>query len=468
VHSLPGDLSPGSFFSHFFAKPLTLFPEIVIFRALFEHIFMSQVKKEELEKNRVKFTFTFTPEEAKPYMEEAAKQLAETTKIPGFRPGKATFDVVKQHVGEMTLMEAALDSMVRKSFVETVLAENLDTVGSPHINVEKLAPENDIVFTAEVSLMPSVQSLADYKKLSVEKQDTKVADKDIDLALNDLQRMQTTEVRAESGTVVGDKSKVVVSMDMTLEGVPVEGGQSPNHAVYMNEEYYIPGFKEELVGMKEGEKKTFTLSFPKEHAQGLLAGKDVEFNVEVKELFNLQPPELNDEFAKKIGMETMQALRDAISTNLEAEKSREAQAKEEKEMLELIANKTKFDDIPDLLVNEEINKMVLELQRAVEAQGVEFDTYVKNLGKTLADMKLDFTPQALMRVKVAIIMREIARKEDVKVDEKELDAELDRIAGQYEEKETKEQVFSPQYRDYMTHLMTNRQVIDLLRGMMVK
>jgi trigger factor len=112
--------------------------------------------------------------------------------------------------------------------------------------------------------------------------------------------------------------------------------------------------------------------------------------------------------------------------------------------------------------------MVLELQRAVEAQGVEFDTYVKNLGKTLADMKLDFTPQALMRVKVAIIMREIARKEDVKVDEKELDAELDRIAGQYEEKETKEQVFSPQYRDYMTHLMTNRQVIDLLRGMMVK
>jgi trigger factor len=236
----------------------------------------------------------------------------------------------------------------------------------------------------------------------------------------------------------------------------------------MNEEYYIPGFKEELVGMKEGEKKTFTLSFPKEHAQGLLAGKDVEFNVEVKELFNLQPPELNDEFAKKIGMETMQALRDAISTNLEAEKSREAQAKEEKEMLELIANKTKFDDIPDLLVNEEINKMVLELQRAVEAQGVEFDTYVKNLGKTLADMKLDFTPQALMRVKVAIIMREIARKEDVKVDEKELDAELDRIAGQYEEKETKEQVFSPQYRDYMTHLMTNRQVIDLLRGMMVK
>ncbi|MDG1950340.1 MAG: trigger factor [bacterium] len=429
---------------------------------------MSHVKKEELEKNRVKFTFTFTPDEAKPFMEEAAKLMAENTKIPGFRPGKANFEVVKQHVGEMKIMEAALDSMVRKSFVETVLAEKLDTVGSPNINVEKLAPENDIVFTAEVSLMPAVQSLADYKKLSVKKQEAKIEDKDINLALNDLQRMQTTEVRAESDTVVGDKSKVVVSMDMLLEGVPVEGGQSPNHAVYMNEEHYIPGFKDKLVGLKEGDKKDFTLTFPKEHAQGLLAGKAVEFKIEVKELFTLQPPELDDAFAKKVGMETMQALRDAISTNLGAEKSRESQAKEEKEMLELVANKTKYDEIPDLLVNEEINKMVLELQRAVEAQGVEFDTYVKNLGKTLADMKLDFTPQALMRVKVAIVMRAIARKEDVKVDEKELDAELDRIATQYEEKETKEQVYSPQYRDYMTQLMINRQVIVLLRSMMVK
>jgi FKBP-type peptidyl-prolyl cis-trans isomerase (trigger factor) len=98
----------------------------------------------------------------------------------------------------------------------------------------------------------------------------------------------------------------------------------------------------------------------------------------------------------------------------------------------------------------------------------QINILIRNLGKTLAEMKLDFTPQALMRVKVAIVMREIARAEDVKVDDKALDAELDRIASQYEEKETKDQVFSPQYRDYMTHLMTNRQVIDLLRGMMVK
>ena len=126
-------------------------------------------------------------------------------------------------------------------------------------------------------------------------------------------------------------------------------------------------------------------------------------------------------------------------------------------MLELVAGKTQFEDLPDLLINEEINKMVLELQRAVEAQGLEFDTYVKNLGKTLAAMKIDFAPQALMRVKVAIAMREIVVSRRSRSPEKEIDEELDRAAEGYEDQKTKEQVYSPQYRDYMEQILKNRR-----------
>lgn len=429
---------------------------------------MPNVQKETLPKNTLKLTFTLTQEEIQPYLEETAKRLSEQTSIPGFRPGKAGFEVVKQRLGEMKILEESLEVIVRTSYIEAILAENIETVGSPKIDVEKLAPGNDVVFTAEVTLMPEVKSLADYKNLSVKAQEAKVEKKDVDLALKDIQRMQTAEVRGTAEEAVTMNDKAVVDMNMKLDNVPVEGGQSPNHAVYLNEEYYIPGFKEELKGMKEGEKKTFTLKFPKEHAQSMLAGKDVEFEVELKELFHLQPPALDDAFATSLGMKDFKTLQETLEKNLLAEKEREAKAKEEKELLELVATKTQFEDIPDLLINEEINKMIMELQRAVEAQGLEFDTYVKNLGKTLAQMKLDFTPQALTRVKVAIVMRKIATAENISVEEKELNEELDRIAEQYEDPETKKRVFSPEYRDYTEQILKNRKVIEYLRGVMIK
>ena len=257
-------------------------------------------------------------------------------------------------------------------------------------------------------------------------------------------------------------------MDMKLEGVPVEGGQSPNHAIYLNENYYIPGLKDELIGMKEGETKTFKLPFPKLHVQKFLAGKDVEFVVNVKELFHLQEPEIDDAFASAFGLKDLQTLKSLLKQNLLTEKTQEARALEEKEMLELLANKSQFDEIPDLLLNEEINKMISELKHGVEEQGAEFDDYVKNLGKTLAQLKLDFTPQALVRIKVVLIMKAVAKQENIEVDEKDIDAKADSLAASYEDKETKNRIYSPEYREIIGQLLKNQKVIELLRKTMLK
>lgn len=429
---------------------------------------MPAIKTESLEKNQIKLTFTITQEEAWPYLEEASKRISTQTQIPGFRPGHAGYEIVKQRVGEMKILEEALEPLVRKSYVTAILSQNLDTVGSPKIDVEKLAPGNDIVFTAVVTRMPEIKTLANFHKLSVPARKVAVTEKEIELALKDLTRMQTKEIRAPQTEVVQEKDKVVISMNMKREGVPVEGGQSPNHAVYLAEDYYIPGFKAELIGLKEGDQKTFMLPFPQEHPQKLLAGKDVDFDIVVKELFRLEPPSMDDAFAASLGMKTFQELRDAIQKNLLAEKEQESRAGEEKEMLELLANKSQFDEIPDLLLNEEINKMIGELKRAIEAQGLDFDTYVQNLKKTLAELKLDFTPQALMRIKVAIAMRGVAKQENVEVKNTDIDAELDRLASQYEDKETKDRVYSPEHRDHMEQVLKNRLVIELLRGIVIK
>ncbi|MBI4438270.1 trigger factor [Candidatus Uhrbacteria bacterium] len=429
---------------------------------------MPDIKTEMLEKNQIKLTFTITQEEAWPYLEEAAKRLSVQTQIPGFRPGHAGYEIVKARMGEMKILEEALEPLVRKSYVEAILSQRLDTVGSPKIDVEKLAPGNDIVFTAVVVRMPEVTALADFRKLSVAARASEIKDSEIDLALKDLTRMQTKEVRAAAGEAVTLQDKIVVAMNMKLDGVPVEGGQSGNHAIYLTEDYYIPGLKEQVVGMKEGEEKTFTLPFPTEHVQKMLAGRDVVFEIVLKELYHLLPPTLDDAFAVSLGTKSLASMRELIHKNLLDEKIREARTAEEKELLELLANKSQFENIPDLLLNEEINKMVGELKRAVESQGADFDSYVQNLKKTLAELKLDFTPQALIRIKVALVLRCVAKEENVEVKDSELDEELDRVASQYEDKETKERVYSPEYRDYMEQILRNRKTIDLLRGAMVR
>ncbi|MCX6714271.1 MAG: trigger factor [Candidatus Uhrbacteria bacterium] len=429
---------------------------------------MPNIQIDEQEKGHVKLTFTVSVEEQQPFLEAAAEHISEHSTIPGFRPGKAGYEIVKQRVGEAKIMEEALEKIVRAYFVEAILKNEIDTVGSPKIEVEKMAAGNELIFTAEVTRMPSVKELADFKKLSVQGKVPEVADHDVELALKDLTRMQTKEVRAEAGSVVKETDKAVVSMDMKKAGVGIEGGQSPNHAVYLAEEYYIPGFKEQLVGLKEGESKNFTLPFPADHAQEFLAGQDIDFEIVLKELFHLEPPQMDDAFAQSLGLKDFAMMRDLIHKNLMDEKIREEQMRQEKEALELIANKTQFENIPDLLLNEEIEKMIRELKSRVEEQGMDFEKYVQSLKKTLVQIKLDFTPQALMRIKVAIAMREIARRETLSVTDEELDTELDEVAARHEDPESKKQIYSPEYRQYVEQVVLNRKVIELVKSVMVK
>ena len=418
--------------------------------------------------NEVELTVEVSPDELRPFLEAAAGRLSDATSIPGFRVGKAPYDMVKARVGEMKIYEEALESAVRSSFVKAVLERKIETVGSPHIDIVKLAPGNDLVFTAEVARMPSVTRMADLKALTVKKQEPEVKEADMENALKDLTRMQTKEVRAEAGTAATKADKVVINMNIKKDNVPLEGGQALDHAVFLAEAYYIPGFIERLVGAKEGENKTFKLKFPKEHYQKHLAEQEVEFEVDVKEIFHLLPPEINDEFAVALGQKDLPALKAIIKDNMAKEKEEQEAVRQERELLELLAKNSRFQDIPDLLVNEEINKMIDELKHGVEDQGQDFEDYLKSLKKTIPEVKIDFTPQALTRIKVAIVIKEVAKLEDVKVTSEEIDEELDHLAEHYgEDREAKEKIYSPAYRDYLETIMRNRKVIVLLKELMV-
>ncbi len=429
---------------------------------------MPDVQIENLPKNSAKLTITIPLDELKPFLEDAARHVSERLQIPGFRPGKADFDAVKRHAGEMKIYEEAIEPVVRKTFLEAALSKKLETVGSPAIDIVKLAPGNDLVYTATVALMPKVEQLADFRGLTVKAKPITISEEDTGRVLKDLQRMQTKETRARSTETATKADKVLVNMNLKKGGVPIEGGQALGHSVYLNESYYVPGFVDQVLGMKEGEQKSFTLTFPREHAQKSIAGQPVEFDVTVKELYHLDHPAIDDAFATSLGQKNLEDLKARLNENLRSEKEGQEKYRLEREMLELVAEKSRVGDIPDLLVNEEINKMIEELKRGVAEQGLEFDAYLNSLKKTLAELKLGVSAQAVVRVKVALVIREIAKHENIVIDGKELDEEIDRQAAEVEEKEAKESIYTPAYRDYVENILRNRKVIDLLRQTMIK
>lgn len=419
--------------------------------------------------NLVKITVTVPKEKVAEAMIEAAKHLSAVVNIPGFRPGAAPYDVVKQRVGEMKILEEAAEDLIRASFASAMIDEDLDAVGQPHFSMDVMVPGEDLIYSAEVALMPKIRKLADYTKLTVEKQSTEPTQDIIDQAKADLARMQTKEVRALAGHTLQKGDKAVVNLTMKKGGVVLEGGESQNHGVYTNESYYIDGFVEQILGLAEGAEKTFSLKFPKDHYQKHLADSDVDFVVRLNEIFNLEVPAIDDEFAKRLGLENAANLEAKLKENLAMEAVMNEKRRQERECLDLLASKSEFDTIPDVLVNQELERMLQELEHSISENNMELKDYLKSIGKSIAEIKLDFTPTALTRVKVALIIRDIGKKEKIEVDAAKVDAELDQIAERMgENKEYRDRVYEPQYREFVESQLRNRAVVDHIMEKMVK
>jgi len=416
----------------------------------------------------VKIEFEIPWEETQAYREEAAKDISKAKPMPGFRPGFASYEDVKRAHGEMAILEAALERIVRSAYVKTVLAEKLDTVGSPAISVDKLNPGEAIVFTTTTALVPEVTKLPDLAACRVEKKDKPVNDAQVEEAIDEMRRMRRTEARVERAATMDDL--IVIDMEMTKDKVAIEGGTGTGFRVYLNEPNYIPGMADQLVGMKAGEEKTFMLPFPSEHFQKHLAGQNVDFKVKATDVFELVSPKADDEFAKGVGLQTLEELRAKLKENMAAEQASRAGEAAEIEMLEKLVDGASFSETPGILINEEVNRMMHELEHGLEDQGLDMPTYLQQIKKTKDELKLDFTQQAIRRIRTAVLIKAYAKQENIDLSEDELDAEIDRILETVPENqpETREQVASPDYRDYVKIQMRNRKTLEWLKKECVK
>jgi trigger factor len=418
-------------------------------------------KINKLPKSTAELTIEVSSEELKPYLAKAAADLSKQMKIPGFRPGHAPYDLVKKQAGEMKIYEAALEPAVAKTYAKAVIEQKLPVIGQPKITVSKLAPGNALVYKAVVSLLPAVQ-VGKYRGLKISRREVKMDGQEVKKTLLELQKALAKEKRVTRKAQKGDK--VEVDLETFRDKVPIDAGQSKNHPITIGEGQFIPGFEDNLIGLAEGEDKSFTLKIPKDYHRKELAGQPVDFKVKVKGIYERELAPLDDNFAKQVGhFEKIEDLRKQLGENIMEEKKVKEKQRWELALLDEILKKSKFEEIPDILVEAELHKMMHELEHEVENNGMKFDDYVASLKKTKDDLQKEFRPRAEKRIKTALVIREIAKIESVEVSESEVEVEHKKQIEHYSANpQVLEYIKQDEYNDYLRNVMVQGKVFEFL------
>jgi len=433
-----------------------------------------KIEKKILPKGQVELVVEMAADELQPYLVIAAEQICETKPIKGFRPGKAPYQTVVQTYGEMLVFQTAANAAIDASWYNAVEQEKLEMIDEPKIEVIKLAPGNPFIYKITLTLVPEIK-VCDFAKISIKKSEkATIEPKELEKVLMDLQKIRAKDVETEATAAKGDK--VDMNFNVFMDSVPIEGGQANNHSLTVGEGYMIPGFEEQVIGMKAGEEKEFNLNFPKEYHEKRLAGKEATFKIKINKVFNIQLPELNDEFAKELGMKDLEGLKKNISDNLLREKEMKNTQKQELEIIEKLLEESTFGEIPDSLVDAETHKMVHELEDNLASQGLNITDYLSHIKKTEAELRLDFTNDAIKRVKTGLLIRQIAIQEKIEATHDEIHEELDRTLASYklnpaysaQVEQLEQNLHSEHAHHYFGNLVRNRKTIDRIKQAVIK
>jgi trigger factor len=435
-----------------------------------------KVEKKDLAKSQVELTVGLSLEEFKPYIDKGVVKVSKDVKIEGFRPGKATYEVLKSKIGEMTILEEAARIAINNTISEVIEKHvSGQPVGQPKVDITKLAPDNPLEYKLVLAILPEIK-LGEYRELKIKQDKINIEDKEIEKTINDLREMRVQEKIKLSEIKDGDK--VIVDISMFLDNVPIEGGQGKDTGVVIGKDYIVKGFDKQLLGATKGDEREFKLNYPSDFHQQNLAGKLVEFKVKIKEVYNRELPPLDNALATSLGAKDVAGLKENIKKSIKSQKEQESKQKTELKMLEKIVDKARFGDIPELLVNHEVHNMIHELEDAVTSQGGKFDDYLAHIKKTRDQLTLDMLPEALKRVKTSLLIREIAKVEKIKVEDSEVDNHIEEMKKYYqslrerapkdssqlkEAKAMNDQIKTPEYRSYVLNALTSRKVIDKLR-----
>lgn len=422
-----------------------------------------QIEKKDLPKSQRELSVSLSLEEFSPYIIKGAQKVSESVKIEGFRPGKVPLEILKQKIGEMSILEAAADIAIRKTVDEVIRDNTSDrqAIGQPQVDLTKLAPENPLEYKIVVSLIPTLE-LGKYKDLGLQAEEVAVSDEELDKALLQFREMRAQEILTDRAVAAGDK--VVCDIQLSVDKVPIENGSHQNLSVILGKQYFVPGFDDKLIGAKKGERKEFSLPYPSDHHQQNLAGKNVDFAVTIKDVYGREIPALDDAFAVQLGLKSLSELKDNFKNNLLQEKRYKAEQKNEIQMLEKIIETSKFGDLPEILIDSESKNMMSELEQNIVSQGGKFDDYLQHIKKDRGALLLDFVPTAIKRAKSALLIREIAKQENISASVDEVAAKKAELKQQHSQNpDVLKMLDTEGYDSYLHNALTNNKVVAKLK-----
>ncbi|MET3507117.1 trigger factor [Halalkalibacter oceani] len=388
-------------------------------------------KWEKLEGNEGVLTVDVAAEKVDEALDQAFKKVVKKVNVPGFRKGKVPRALFEKQFGVEALYQDALDILLPEAYAGAVDETGIQPVDRPEIDIEKMEKGANLVFTAKVTVKPEV-TLGEYKGLEVEEKDTTVTDEDIDAELKSLQERQAELVVVEDGAIEnGDTA--VMDFEGFVDGEEFEGGKAENYSLEIGSGQFIPGFEEQLVGLKAGEEKDVEVTFPEEYHAENLAGKPATFKVKIHDIKRKQLPELDDEFAKDANeeVETLDELKKELKDKLQKDKEHEAHHEIRDTLVEKAAENATID-IPEAMITTEVDRMMQEFEQRLQMQGMNLEMYYQFSGQDESAMREQFKVDGEKRVRINLTLEAIADAENLEVTEEDVDKELEKMAEMYQ------------------------------------
>ena len=409
--------------------------------------------------NEVKLEITIEAQKFDEAIKKVYAKSANYISIPGFRKGKAPLNIVEKYYGKEIFYEDAFNEVVPEEY-EKILEENkIEAVSRPNIEVKQIGKGQDLIFTAVVQTKPEVE-LGKYKGIEIKKIEYTVKDEDINQELKRMQEKNARLVNVEKRAVKnGDIT--VIDFEGFVDGKPFEGGKAENHELEIGSNTFIPGFEDQIVGMKKEEEKDINVKFPEEYFSKDLAGKDATFKVKVHEIKKKELPKLDDEFAKDASeFETLDELKKSIIEKKEKENETKQKYETQEAVLKAVCDNTKID-IPSGMLETEEDNMLKEIEQRLAYQGMKIEQYFQMLGKTEAEVRKEYEPQAIEAIKSRLTLEAIINAEKIEAEDKEINEKIEEMAKNYGSK-AEDMQKNENIRKYIKQGIESEKAIDFL------
>ena len=426
-----------------------------------------QVQRTQSNPTTIKLTVTAYQAELDATKQAVLASLAKDAKVPGFRPGKAPASMLEKQLDPALLQSEFLDQAVNSLYVDAAQQEKVRPVAQPKVEITKFVPFTTLEFTAEVEAVGDIK-LPNYKLIKLQPQKAQATAKDVNEVLDNLRQRAAAKKDVQRAAKSGDEAVIDFEGSDAKTKEPIEGADGKEYPLTLGSNSFIPGFEDQVIGLKPGGKKTFNLKFPKDYGAASLQGREVTFAVTVQKVREQAPPTLDDAFAKTVGpFKTVAELKADIKKQLTAEKQREADRLFDNELLEKIAAKTTVA-IPASLIEDEMDRMEDEEKRNLTYRGQTWQEHLDAEGLTAEAHREKQREGAELRVKAGLVLGAISDKENITVTPEELEIRIQLLKGQYPDPAMQAELDKPEGRRDIRGRLLTEKTLDKLRGYATK